>query len=142
MSGASKDAMVAFMEERFLCTISTVNETGRPESAFVGYICNANQEIIIGTSSKSRKFKNLEQNKSIAIVIADQTGEVQYEGEAEVITAAEYEALIAENRFAKLPGLDKYRDDPTQVYLRISPTWARFILHGDADQVAEFTEFA
>ncbi|HVX48365.1 MAG TPA: pyridoxamine 5'-phosphate oxidase family protein [Candidatus Saccharimonadales bacterium] len=142
MSGTSKQELVEFMEKRFLCVLSTVNKDGRPESAFVGYVSSRNQEIIIGTSNKSRKFKNITGNKSVAVVIADQTGEVQYEGQAEVLTGLDYESLVSEGRFGKLPGLDKYRNDPTQVYLLIKPTWIRFILHGEADQITEFTEFA
>ncbi|HEY9711904.1 MAG TPA: pyridoxamine 5'-phosphate oxidase family protein [Chroococcales cyanobacterium] len=130
-----------FMEVRFLCVISTVGEDSRPESAYVGYTSNAHREIIIGTSNQSRKYQNVTRNKSVAIVIADTTGEVQYEGEAEVITPDTYDKLIAENSFKALPGLEKYRNDPTQVYLHVRPTWVRFILHGDPDQIEEFTEF-
>ena len=142
MKAADEKEMTAFMEERFLCVLSTVNSRGYPEAAFVGYTNNRDHEIMIGTSSKSRKFQNLLQNKAVAIVIADHTGEVQYEGHAKVITSSDYEALIAEGRFDKLPGLDKYRNDPTQVYVSIKPTWIRFIVHGSTDQVVEFTEFA
>jgi nitroimidazol reductase NimA-like FMN-containing flavoprotein (pyridoxamine 5'-phosphate oxidase superfamily) len=141
MKTADEKEMMAFMEERFLCVLSTVNEQGRPEAAFVGYVSCRDHEIVVGTSNKSRKFKNIQQNKSVAVVIADQTGEVQYEGEAEVITGSDYEALVAEGHFGKLPGLDKYRNDPTQVYIRIRPTWIRFIVHGNTDQISEFTEF-
>lgn len=145
MSVSSKKDMIAFMEARFLCVLSTVDEGVRPESAYVGYTSNENHEIVIGTSNQSRKYQNLLQNKSVSVVIADQTGEVQYEGEAEVISGEDYEKMIAESRFQALPGLDKYRDDPTQVYIKIKPTWSRFIVHGPSgagtDQITEFTEF-
>jgi nitroimidazol reductase NimA-like FMN-containing flavoprotein (pyridoxamine 5'-phosphate oxidase superfamily) len=142
MKVANEAEMAAFMKEHFLCVLSTVNEQGRPEAAFVGYVSCRDHEIIIGTSNESRKFQNLQRNASVAIVIADQTGEVQYEGKAEVITGSDYEALVADGHFGKLPGLDKYRDDPAQVYVRVRPTWIRFIVHGETDQVREFTEFA
>lgn len=141
MKAANREEMVAFMKARILCVLSTVSGGGRPEAAFVGYTSNSKHEIIVGTSNKSRKFRNIMQNKSVAIVIADQTGEVQYEGQAEVIADSDYEALMAESDFNQLPGLEKYRDDPAQVYLRIKPTWVRFIVHGETDQIVEFTEF-
>jgi hypothetical protein len=68
-------------------------------------------------------------------------GEVQYEGEVEVISVPEYESLTKEGRFELMPGFDKYRQDPTQVYLLIKPTWIRFIVHGDEDRIEELREF-
>ena len=142
----SRQELKTFMEARFLCVISTVSEDSRSESAYVGYTSNDGHEIIIGTSNLSRKYKNLTQNKSVSVVIADTTGEVQYEGEAEILSGEEYENLVTEGRFKALPGLGKYRDDPTQIYIKIKPIWIRFILHGPqgagADQITEFTEFA
>ena len=142
MNPEVKQAMIKFMDERFFCVISTVGADARPESAFVAYVSNDAHEIMIGTSNLSRKFKNLTQNKSVAIVIADLTGEVQYEGQVELLTTQAYEALLHEGKVKKLSGFDKYRNDPTQVYLKITPTWIRFTVHGEADQITEFTEFA
>lgn len=141
MNTAIKQDALAFIAERFLCVISTVGADYKPESAMVAYCSNVAHELIIGTSNKSRKFKNIEQNRAVAVVIADQIGEVQYEGEAEIIVPADYEALLTSGRFEKLPGFDKYRGDPTQVYVLIKPTWMRFIVHGQPDQITEFTEF-
>jgi general stress protein 26 len=134
--------MTAFLKERPFCVLATVSAAARPEAAFVAYSSNTELEIIIGTSNNSRKYENIVKNKSAALVVADSDGEVQYEGDVDVISGQDYEALMAAGRFEKLAGFDKYRDDPTQVYLRIHPTWIRFILHGDTDRVEEFTEFA
>jgi nitroimidazol reductase NimA-like FMN-containing flavoprotein (pyridoxamine 5'-phosphate oxidase superfamily) len=145
MSTATKQDVFAFMQERFLCVISTVGENAKPEAAMVAYTASENLQIMVGTSNKSRKYQNILQNSSVAVVIADQTGEVQYEGEAEILTSADYESLLAVGQFQKLAGYDKYRDDPTQVYLKLTPTWIRFIVHGPPgageDQITEFTEF-
>jgi nitroimidazol reductase NimA-like FMN-containing flavoprotein (pyridoxamine 5'-phosphate oxidase superfamily) len=141
MSLTKQDA-ATFLEARIFCVIATVNDQGRPEAAFVAYSSNNDLEMIIGTSNSSRKYANILQNSAVALVIADTAGEIQYEGKAEVITSQDYESLMAKGRFKKLSGFDKYRDDPTQVYLRIQPTWLRLIVHGEADQIAEFTEFA
>jgi nitroimidazol reductase NimA-like FMN-containing flavoprotein (pyridoxamine 5'-phosphate oxidase superfamily) len=142
MNTADKKAMTSFMAERFFCVVSTVGADSRPESAFVGYTSSDSHEIIIGTSRQSRKFQNVSKNSSVAIVIADMSGEVQYEGDVEIITPEAYDKLIAAGRFNKLGGYDKYRNDPTQMYLHIKPTWIRFIVHGENDQITEFTEFA
>jgi nitroimidazol reductase NimA-like FMN-containing flavoprotein (pyridoxamine 5'-phosphate oxidase superfamily) len=134
--------VLAFLSTRPFCVIATASDVARPEAAFVAYSINNNCEIIIGTSNESRKYKNIVQNNTVALVMADTAGEVQYEGEVEIISSQDYESLMAEGRFEQLSGFDKYRSDPAQVYLKIRPTWVRFILHGELDQVIEFTEFA
>lgn len=141
MSDLSKQSLVEFMAARFFCTISTVGENMRPEAAYVAYASTNDHQAVIGTSNQSRKFKNISQNKHIALVIADMEGEVQYEGDVEVISSEEYESLFTAGQLPKLGGFDKYRSDPTQMYLKIKPTWIRFIVHGDVDQITEFTEF-
>ena len=145
MNNDVKQQVLEFMQKRFLCVISTVGKNSKPESAMVAYVSSDKFELIIGTSNLSRKYQNILQNNSVAVVIADTTGEVQYEGEAEILTSADYELLLAAGQVQKLAGFDKYRSDPAQVYLRLTPTWIRFIVHGpsgeDADQITELTEF-
>ena len=140
MSLIKQDVMY-FLESQPFCVIATASSAAQPEAAYVAYTSNDNLELVIGTSNQSRKYANIVQNSSAAFVIADKAAEVQYEGEVEVITAAAYETMTEEGRFKKLSGFDKYRNDPSQVYLKVSPTWIRFILHGDPDQIVEFTEF-
>ena len=142
MSEETAQALRDFMAARSLCAIATVTADSRPEAAYVAYTSNENHHLIVGTSSKSRKYQNLLQNQAAAVVIADTEGEVQYEGTVEVITPEQYQAAFTAGEFPKLPGFDKYRSDPSQVYLQITPTWIRFIIHGETDQITEITEFA
>lgn len=134
-----KDKMLAYISERKFCVISTVDQSGKPESAFVAFT-NSGLDLFVGTSSKSRKFANLVANPSVAVVIADETGEVQYEGQATVVDAQNY-SEVEQNHLSQIPGSDKYRNDPTQEYVHITPTWIRYIQHGDQDSMEEFTEF-
>ena len=129
--------MLEFMSARSLCVISTVDQNCKPESAMVAYVHDG-LELYIGTSNKSRKFKNILENGSVAVVIADLTGEVQYEGQAQIVSNDD---LVANEAVKNLPGFTKYRDDPDQSYVHITPTWIRFIEHGEQDNVEEFTEF-
>lgn len=134
-----KDKMLAFMSEHKLCVISTVDPTNKPESALVAFSSNG-LELLIGTSDKSRKFQNLLTNPSVAIVIADKSAEIQYEGQAHIVGFDESEEA-ADQHFATAPGADKYRNEPSQRYIRVTPYWIRFIEHGDVDQVEEWSEF-
>ena len=137
-----KDKMIDFLKSQHLCTVSTVTPEAKPEAAYVGFTCNQDLEIVIGTSNKSRKFANLQSNPSVAIVVADLNSEVQYEGKATNITFAEYDNLVADKIFDGLPNIDKYRNDPNQVFVRIKPTWIRFLDHTNGNATEEFTEFA
>jgi general stress protein 26 len=134
-----KDKMLSFLTERKFCVISTVDSNGQPESAFVAFT-NDGLDIFIGTSNKSRKFANLTANPSVAIVIADETGEVQYEGQATVVDRQNY-SEVEKNHLSQIPGSDKYRNDPTQEYVHVTPTWVRYIEHGDTDQIEEWSSF-
>jgi general stress protein 26 len=134
-----KDKMQDFLNERTYCVISTVDADGKPESAFVAF-SNVGTDLFIGTSNKSRKFANLTTNPSVAVVVADEAGEVQYEGQAKVVDPLNY-SEVEEEHLSKIPGSGKYRDDPTQEYLHITPTWIRYIEHGESDNMEEFTEF-
>jgi general stress protein 26 len=131
--------MLTFITERKYCVISTVHPNGAPESAFVAF-SNSGLDLFIGTSNQSRKFANLTANPSVAIVIADEKGEVQYEGSAKVVDPQNFSA-VEEKHLATIPGSRKYRDDPTQEYIHVTPTWIRYIEHGEPDLIEEFTEF-
>jgi general stress protein 26 len=136
-----KDQILQFLSKHEFCVISSVNQAGKPESAFVAFSNTDQLDLMIGTSIKSRKYKNISKNPAVSIVIADLSGEVQYEGLAHEVDRTNLDAEVAEH-FAKLPGSKKYRQDPTQTWIRIKPTWIRYIEHGDVDQVNEITEFA
>jgi len=128
-----KDQAVKFLKEHNFCVVSSVNAVGKPESAFVAYTCNDKLEIVIGTSNLSRKFKNISNDPFVSIVVADMSGEAQYEGQARI--------FYDKDEAMDLPGAKKYRDDPTQVWLRITPKWLRLVTHGETDKIEETTDF-
>lgn len=136
------DLMKDFMESRNLCVISTVDADAKPESAIVGYTRTSELELIIGTSNKSRKYANLLQNPHVAIVIGDETAEVQYEGTLEILQEGQYKDMVEQSHIAKLPGAAEYREDPNQVYMKVTPSWIRFLKHGEGGGMEEFTEFS
>jgi general stress protein 26 len=137
-----KDEILQFLNQRDFCVVSSVNSAGKPESAFVAYSSNDKLEFIIGTSSQSRKFKNISANPVVSVVVADLSGEVQYEGIVNEVFDTNSDENLISGHFAKLPGSKKYRQDPTQRWIKIKPTWLRYIKHGEEDIVKEITEFA
>jgi general stress protein 26 len=135
-----KDLLLDFMASHPLCVIATVGQDSKPESAIVGFTNTERLELIIGTSNKSRKYANLIQNPHVSIVIGDETGEIQYEGDVEILPNGEYRNMVEEAHIAKLPGAAEYREDPSQVYMKVHPTWIRFLKHGANGGLQEYTE--
>ncbi len=114
-----------FLIKERLCVISSINGSGKPESALVAFSENDDIEILIGTSSESRKYKNIKNNKNVSLVFGfggEKT--LQYEGLAKLVESNEVGQHI-ERHLQKNPGSQKYHEEPTQKYIMISPTWAR-----------------
>lgn len=112
------------------CIVSTVNANGSPESAFVAFSENNKLELMIGTSKKSRKFKNILANPNVAVVIgSDGKSTLQYEGIVRIAQSEELEdRLVAHHK--KQPGAKKYQSDPSEVYLLVLPKWLRLTKSG------------
>lgn len=133
-----KSWALTFLAEHLFATISSVNDQGKPQSAFVGYSNNDNFEFLIGTSSLSRKYKNISVKDTVSLVIADTAGELQLEGVAAIIDDAGYQRLTSTEGFRDLPGYEHYRNDPNQVFFKITPTWLRLINHQDKNKTEEY----
>lgn len=129
---------LSFLAERMFATLSSVSVQGKPQSAFVGYSNNDKYEFLIGTSKLSRKYKNITTNSAASLVVADEAGELQFEGVAVEINDSEYQRLVSEEGFRPLPGYDHYRNDPNQIFFKIAPTWFRLINHADGNKTEEY----
>src|ERR1700730_8044433 len=68
--------------KRFL-VVSTVNESGAPEAALMGFALTQAKEVVFDTLSTSRKAVNLARNPAAALVIGwDENVSLQIEGVA------------------------------------------------------------
>lgn len=135
-----KDDVLAFLTQHERCVMSTVTADGLPESAMVGFSEAEDLSLLIGTSNKSRKYQNLQQNKNVAIVIGfDADATVQYEGVARELDAAEVADRL-ELHLKKLPGAKDYIAESDQVWLLVTPTWVRLLEH-DPPQLREMRDF-
>jgi len=105
--------------------ISSLNETGRPQSAVVGFGQTKDLQIIFGTSEESRKAQNIMQNASVSIVIGWQDKSIQLEGRARILSGDE-ETEYSEQYFHKNETARKYKDEPHERYFLVKPTWLRF----------------
>lgn len=126
MKPEQKALIKNFLHQHQLGVISTVDPNGNPESAVVGFGETPELQLTFGTSINSRKVENMITNPNVAFVVGwDENITVQYEGTArllEVDEAKKYQELYAQ----KVPGSRKFRDDPTNRYYLVTPTWIRY----------------
>ncbi len=124
-----KDDVLAFLAQHTRCVMSTVTSDGLPEAAMVGFSEAADLSLLIGTSKKSRKYQNLQNNPNVAIVIGFGTdATVQYEGVARELDADELASRL-DLHLKKLPGAKDYVKQSDQVWLLVTPTWVRHLVH-------------
>ena len=103
---------------------ASVTPQGAPQAAVIGVAVTDRWELLFDTVTQSRKHQNLVKNPRVAFVIGwEHERTVQYEGIAEMPTAAELSAVQS-------CYFDRFPDGPTRlswpglVYWR--PTWIRY----------------
>ena len=129
-----------FIAQYKLGVLSTLADTGAPQSALVGIAVTPNLEIIFDTVKTSRKYPNLVARNRCSFVIGwagEQT--VQYEGEAAELRGQELKRC-QEVYFGAWPDGPARLLWPGIVYFVVRPKWIRV---SDFDQnpplIQEFT---
>ena len=109
-----------------LCVMATCGIDNQPECAVLTYVVHDDLTITISTHSKSRKWKNLEGNKKVALTFGWDFGKpyIQYEGIAELFTQGVDHQWHEEIYFKEHPDLIKFKG-PDTVFLKVTPTWVR-----------------
>ncbi len=129
-----------FMVRCRLGVLSSVAETGAPQSALVGIAVTPSLEIIFDTVKSSRKYPNLVARRRCSFVIGwegEQT--VQYEGEASELGGPELERC--QDVYFRI-----WTDGPARltwpgiVYFVVRPKWIRYSDFGqNPPLIQEFT---
>ena len=121
-----KDKILNLLKKNTLTVISTINSSGQPNSAVIGFAETDDFEIIFGTYNDSRKYSNLKTNHNTSFAIGwDGPITVQYEGVAEELTeenSQKYKSIFIK----KNPQSAKYEFNPKQRYFLVKPTWLRY----------------
>ncbi len=85
---ATKQRAYQFIQHNKVMTISSVSPEGQPHSALVYFIFDQQtMQLFFMTKDTTRKYKNLQTNNKVAVVIGtkDEAATVQIEGTAAVI---------------------------------------------------------
>lgn len=137
----TKQQILSFFKSKKHAVISTCGANNQPEAALIGFGETESLELIFGTYSTSRKYKNIYENDRVAFVIGweDDYITVQYEGVAQEIFDQELEKYV-EVYHQKVPSAIVYKSHPDQVYFKVIPSWIRYSdLSGEEEKITEFT---
>ena len=120
---------LAFLKANEYGVVATIAKNGTPQAATVTYLIDDDFTIYFATRRTTRKYKNLEQNNAIAMVMG--TGpaaiSVQLHGTTEIIEGEAREKTMERflmkhesyyRIFLKMPGYDF-------AVFKITPTWIR-----------------
>ncbi|TCP11234.1 pyridoxamine 5'-phosphate oxidase [Crenobacter luteus] len=120
--------------------IATVDGDGRPEAALVGVAVLPGLELVLDTSQLSRKYRNLQRNPQVALVIGWRDRlTLQYEGLACEPVGAELQHS-KQAYFARFPDARLREAWPDTAYLLIRPRWLRYCDYGvEPPRIVEMT---
>ncbi len=137
-----KEDVLPFLKKNIHAVISTCGTNGQPEAALIGFGETDNFELIFGTYTTSRKYKNLKENNKVAFVIGwdEDFITVQYEGVAKEVFGQEQEKYVSLYH-KKVPGAIKFKSLPHQSYWKVEPLWIRYSDLSDEknEKIVEFT---
>ncbi|WP_225525029.1 pyridoxamine 5'-phosphate oxidase family protein [Rhizobium leguminosarum] len=86
----AKKVILEFLRRHTLAVIATSHADGKPEAAVIDFSVRDNLEIVFDTFEQTRKFENLSDRRSVALVVGwDKNITVQYEGDAMKVSASD-----------------------------------------------------
>ena len=118
-----------FLKKHNLAVVSTLHvEKSGIESAVVAFAETSDLEIIFGTSTKTRKYKNLQANKTTSFVIgwSSDVGTLQFEGESKQIPQEQinnYALLLTGKNISNAAFLQ----NAEQAWFIVKPNWIRLL---------------
>ena len=136
----TKEFVYNFIRQHNLAVISTLSKDNKPEAALIGFAVSRDLEIVFDTVKTSRKYKNILQNPSVAVVIGwDNETTVQYEGIAAELSgdnAAYYKEIYFQ---VYKDGRERAETWPHIVHFKITPNWIRYSNFNEGGSIEEMS---
>lgn len=115
-----------FIKKHDLAVVSTADSNGKPQSAVVEFAELDDLSIIIDTFTNSKKYKNLQTNNKVAIVIGwDDNKTVQIDAVAKELSGGELEE-VKRVYFKKNERAKEWENKPGIAYFAFKPSWVRY----------------
>jgi pyridoxine/pyridoxamine 5'-phosphate oxidase len=122
-----------------LAVVSSVHDSGAPESALVGFALTQGNEIVFDTLASSRKAVNLVRRPAAALVVGwDNDISVQIEGDARRPQGDDL-ANAKAAYFREWPDGRARENWPDIAYIVVKPRWIRYACYAGAPVIEEFT---
>lgn len=125
-----KEEVLNFLKNRNpkLTVLATSSPSGKTESALIGFAIYDDLKIIVSTRKSTRKYKNLEENPQVSLVVGWSFTEnnAQIDGTARIITDENEHTKVESFFLTQNPAAKAYFSSET-IFIEISPNWIRFI---------------
>ena len=122
--------------KRYL-VVSTINESGAPEAALMGFALTSANEIVFDTLASSRKAVNLARDPAAALVIGwDDNISLQIEGPARRPVGDDLASAKAAY-FREWPDGRARENWPDIAYVVVKPKWVRYSNYAAGPPVVE-----
>ena len=114
-----------------LCVLATSSKDAQPWCSVMGYAIGEDGTIILSTLQSTKKWKNLEENNKVALLIGwDLEGpSIHCEGKAQLVTEGELHKKTEELFFTQNPYAAKFKTTNT-MFVIIKPTFMRLTDYG------------
>ncbi|MES3517166.1 MAG: pyridoxamine 5'-phosphate oxidase family protein [Natronomonas sp.] len=128
-STTARETALRLLEETEVCTLATASRDGRPEAATVRFVCDETLTLYVNSGSTYRKYRNIEENPRVAVVVDGRKKNLQLEGTATEIDGDAAER--AKQRYVEKYGRSQYLTNDESVMFEIEPEWARLLVDGN-----------
>jgi pyridoxine/pyridoxamine 5'-phosphate oxidase len=133
------EEVLEIVRRKRLAVVSTVHDSGAPESALVGFAMTQANEIVFDTLASSRKVVNIARRPAAALVVGwDDDITVQIEGDARRPQGDDL-AKAKAAYFREWPDGRARENWPDIAYIVVKPRWLRYACYAGAPVVEEFT---
>ena len=126
------------VRQKRLAVVSTVDDSGAPEAALVGFALTERNEIVFDTLGSSRKAVNIARRPAAALVIGwENDVTVQIEGDARRPQGDDL-AYAKGAYFREWPDGRARENWPDIAYIAVKPRWMRYANYAGAPVIEEF----
>jgi pyridoxine/pyridoxamine 5'-phosphate oxidase len=133
------EEVLEIVRRKRLAVVSTVHDSGAPESALVGFAMTPSNEIVFDTLAASRKAVNIARRPAAALVVGwEDDITVQIEGDASRPEGDDLDNAKAAY-FREWPDGRARENWPDIAYIVVKPRWMRYACYAGAPVIEEFT---
>ena len=136
--------MLDYLKKENFCVLVTASKTAKPEAAIVCFVVKSDFSVLLFTDPRSRKAKNLRENKKASIVIGDVDKEIEIQMDGEIRILGEGKAQEAKKFILKRhPDWLSHMDKRSVIFLHFRPIWLQYCNHAKepCHEILELKDF-